>query len=205
MNTSKHRPQAPTVPARFRRALFRLGLVVGIPVLALFGWVLAGAFGSNRGADCIFVPGAAVRSGRKPSDALAYRLQHALDLYRAGRASRIMVSGGGHGDYAEAEIMADWLIDKGVPETAILRETASDTTRENTRNSAALLREHGIRRVLVCTQWFHVMRVSRCLEQEGFATLNAPCGGNALIKEPYFVAREMVALPVYALRLDELR
>jgi hypothetical protein len=44
-----------------------------------------------------------------------------------------------------------------------------------------------------------------CLEQEGVETHPAPSGGRKLVKEPYFVGREMVALPAYALRLDELR
>ena len=42
-------------------------------------------------------------------------------------------------------------------------------------------------------------------EHYGEVRYPMPSGGRILVKEPYFVGREMVALPAYALRLDELR
>lgn len=164
-----------------------------------------GGFHSSRSADCVVVPGAAVRPGRNPSDALRYRLEGALALYREGRAARIIVTGGGEGDYAEAEVMAEWLVNHGVPSEVILLETEAETTRDSGINVARLMRAHGLRTALVSSQWFHVGRTRLCLEQEGIRTYPAPCGGNTLLKEPIFVAREMAALPIYAARLDELR
>jgi uncharacterized SAM-binding protein YcdF (DUF218 family) len=177
-------------------------LVAGALLTAL---VSGGAIESSENADCIVVPGAAVKPGRVPSDALQYRLEGALKLFKERRAPRVIVTGGGEGDYAEAEVMTEWLVERGVPRLAILAETQSGTTRDSGVYVAALMRKHGLQSALVCTQWFHVARTRLCLEQEGIETLPAPCGGNTLIKEPFFVAREMVALPAYALRVDELR
>jgi uncharacterized SAM-binding protein YcdF (DUF218 family) len=101
--------------------------------------------------------------------------------------------------------MAEWLVKHGVPETAIVQEPASATTRENGIHTARIMRDNGWRTALVCTQWFHVARARVTLSQEGIETLAAPCGGNILRREPRFVAKELVALPVYALRLDQLR
>ncbi len=195
----------PTRWQRLRRFLFRLLLAVAVPASLLLAWVALGLRHGNDHADCIFVPGAAVWRNRQPSDALEYRLQHALHLYRQGRAPVIVVAGGGSGNYAEAEVMAEWLIEKGVPADAIIKETLSNITRENAANAAPLLHRRGLRSALVCTQWFHVTRASLCLEQEGINTQPAPCGGKLLLREPWFVAREMAALPVYALRLDHWR
>lgn len=189
-------------PSKRRRIMLRLALLAVMPPLLLLVWVATGALESSRPADCIFVPGAAIRPGRKPSDALEFRLQAALELYQQGRAPRIVVSGGGEGDYAEAEVMREWLIKRGVPEGAILAETTSKTTRENAAFSAPLLRQHGIRSALVCTQWFHVRRTCVCLGQEGITAHAAPCGGRVLTRTPWFVARELAALPIYTLRLD---
>ncbi len=175
------------------------------PSVALACVVSGGAIESSLNADCIVVPGAAVRRGRTPSDALRYRLEAALALYQNQRAPYIIVTGGGEGDYAEAEVMAEWLIERGVPPTAILRESNAATTRDSGINVAGLMRQHGFKSALVCSQWFHVARTRLCLEQEGLRTHPAPCGGNSLVREPMFVLREMAALPVYALRLDELR
>lgn len=189
----------------------RTWLLRGLAVSALCAALLfaavfsGGGISSSRSADCIVVPGAAVRPGRNPSDALRYRLEGALALYREGRASRLIVTGGGEGDYAEAEVMAEWLTDHGVPRSAILLEKEAQTTRDSGVFVARLMRRHGLRTALVSSQWFHVGRTRLCLEQEGIKTYPAPCGGNTLIKEPFFVAREMAALPIYAARLDELR
>lgn len=195
----------PTGWQKFRRFALRAGACVAVPASLLLAWVAAGALQSDAKADCIFVPGAAIWRNRQPSDALEYRLEHALALYKAGRAPVIVVAGGGTGNYAEAEVMAEWLIERGVPPTAIIKETTSNTTRENAENAAPMMGKRGIKTALVSTQWFHVTRASHCLSQEGIETFNAPCGGNTLLKEPYFVAREMAALPVYALRLDRWR
>lgn len=180
----------------------RAALVVSLPAAALFAWVASGAVVDDANADCIFVPGAAIRPGRKPSDALRYRLDRALQLYREGRAPLIVVAGGGEGDYAEAEVMAEWLEQQGVPPAAIIRETQSGTTRENMKFSAPLMRKAGIQSAIVCTQWFHARRAALCLSQEGFEATPQRCGGNTLLREPYFVFREMAALPLHALRLD---
>lgn len=195
----------PTRWQKFRRFTLRALLCVSLPLGALLAWIGTGAIESGAKADCIFVPGAAIWRNRKPSDALEYRLQHALALYKAGRAPVIVVAGGGKGNYAEAEVMAEWLIERGVPPTAILKETTSNTTRENAENAAPMMAKHGLKTALVSTQWFHVTRAGLCLDQQGIETFNAPCGGNTLLKEPYFVAREMAALPVYWLRLDRWR
>lgn len=184
----------------------RLALLGGVIALLLFGWVfISGGIESGRNADCIVVPGAAVWANRRPSNALEYRLEKAAELYREGRAPYVIVTGGGEGNYAEAVVMAEWLAERGVPETALIIENESATTRDSGVNVSALMRKRGFNSALVVSQWFHVGRTRLCLSQEGIETMPVPCGGNTLVKEPYFVAREMVALPAYALRLDELR
>lgn len=189
-----------------RRWLTRASLAGLLLFVGLFGAVyFGGAIGSDASADCIVVPGAAVWRNRAPSDALASRLQKALTLYRDGRAPLIVLTGGGEGNYDEPEVMKEWLTARGVPAQAILLDKAGANTRASGRNVARIMRAHGLRSVLVVSQWFHVARVRTCLEQEGVETFAAPADGNRLVREPYFVAREMVALPAFALRLDELR
>ncbi|MCC6574565.1 MAG: YdcF family protein [Planctomycetes bacterium] len=156
-------------------------------------------------ADCIFVPGAAVWRKRKPSEALEARLLKAVQLYRAGAAPLIVVSGGGVGDYQEADVMADWLVEHGVPAGAIIRERESRTTRENAQLSAPLLHKRGIKSAIAVSQWFHLGRVRVCLEQEGIQTFAVNCRGPKLVSEPIFLIKEIFGLPIYAMRLDLLR
>ena len=193
-------------PSRIKRLLKRALVGAAALALGLFGWVLfGGGIDSSESADCIVVPGAAVWRDRTPSDALRYRLQKAAELYAEGRAPWVVVTGGGEGNYAEGEVMCDWLVEHGVPRAVIIVENESSTTRDSGINVAALMHARGLRSALVVSQWFHVARTRLCLAQQGVETCAAPSGGNTLVKEPYFVAREMLALPTYALRLDELR
>lgn len=188
------------------RKWLKRGLIAGAAAaLLLLSGVVVGASASDANADCIVIMGAAVRRNRTPSDALRYRLEEGLSLYQQGRAPCIIVTGGGEGDYLEAEVMAEWLEQQGVPPTAIIRETAAANTRDSGLLVSAIMRERGFTTALVCSQWFHVARSRLCFEQEGIKTYAAPCGGNTFVKEPLFVLREMAALSVYALRIDELR
>jgi uncharacterized SAM-binding protein YcdF (DUF218 family) len=201
-------PQPDPAPQRrrHRRRRFWLPLLAlaSLP-LALLLWLGLAALPSSSQADCIVVPGAAVRANRQPSDALRYRLEAALDLFEAGRAPWIVVTGGGEGNYAEAEVMAEWLLERGVPPDAVIVEDRAANTRESGRHVAHQMRERGLRSALIVTQWFHVARTRLCLEQEGVRTYAAPCGGNVLRREPLFIGREMLGLPAYALKLDTLR
>jgi uncharacterized SAM-binding protein YcdF (DUF218 family) len=200
-------PRKPTsLFAMMRRWTLRLGCFLAGVFVVLFGWLFtAGGIASSASADCIVVPGAAVRPGRVPSDALRYRLEGAVRLYEQGRAPIIIVTGGGKGDYAEADVMQEWLIEHGIPPEAIIAENESMTTRDSGIHVARIMGERGLESALVSSQWFHVARTRLCLAQEGVTTHAAPCGGNTLRREPYFVLREMVGLPVYAVRLDERR
>lgn len=190
---------------KLRRLLKRTAAAVLIVAMLLLTSVAGGAMGGAAQADCIVIMGAAVRRNRTPSDALRYRLEEGRALYNQGRAPCIIVTGGGEGDYLEADVMAEWLEEHGVPPSAIIRETSAANTRDSGVRVAAIMRQRGFSTALVCSQWFHVARSRLCLAQEGVTTYAAPCGGNTLVKETLFVAREMIALPVYALRIDEWR
>ena len=80
------------------------------------------------------------------------RVDTAADLYHAGRAPLIIVSGAAlDGTVSEAQIMANNLRQQGVPEEAIIQESESLTTYENALYTARLLKERGLNRVLVVT------------------------------------------------------
>lgn len=101
----------------------------------------------------------------------ADRILHALRLYRAGKAPRVVVSGGQlpwtGAPRAEAELIAELLADWGVPEDKILVEKASANTYENALYSKALLEAQGIRRVLLVTSAFHMPRALAVFQRAG--------------------------------------
>ena len=90
--------QTPKRRRPFRRlcvALILVALLWFVPSTAALNWMGADEDDGTQRADCIFVPGMAVYGAREPGLGLRARLLKALELYRAGRAPTIVVSGGG--------------------------------------------------------------------------------------------------------------
>ena len=77
------------------------------------------------------------------------RIFHAARIFRAGKATTVLVAGGNQPWQSsvrpEAELIADILVELGVPRGAILVENASRNTYENAVNSAVLMQAHGLR------------------------------------------------------------
>lgn len=96
------------------------------------------------------VLGACVNRDGRPSQALADRIDCAYDLWAAGRVREIFVSGDGEQD----EVMAQALIDRGVPADRIARDGGGHRTRATMMNARA----RGIRDAIVCTQGYHQAR-----------------------------------------------
>jgi uncharacterized SAM-binding protein YcdF (DUF218 family) len=135
-------------------------------VVTLIQVVRAGRQHDPDRVEAIVVLGAAQYDGR-PSPQLAARLDHALDLYNAGVAPVVMVTGVNQpGDrFTEAEASADYLVDRGVPDTAILREDAGHTTYESLDAAADQLLDAGLDEVVVVTDPYHSLR-SRLIAEE---------------------------------------
>ena len=86
----------------------------------------------------------------------------------------IVVSGGGEGG-AEAEAMSAVLTEMGVPARDIWVEPRSLNTWLNAVESAAVLRSHGVQRILLVTEAFHIRRSVWCFERQGLEVVPAPC------------------------------
>ena len=73
------------------------------------------------------------------------RLEAALDYLETYPDAVAIVSGGqGAGeDVTEASAMHDWLVAHGMPESRIVQEDQSTSTRENLENSFAIIRSRG--------------------------------------------------------------
>ncbi len=144
-----------------------------------------GSNDSSDSADAIVVMGAAQYDGR-PSPQLAARLDHALLLFREGRAPLIAVSGGKRpGDrYTEAEASRRYLRTRGVPESRIVAETKGASTWESMANLSPVLRSEGVGKVIVVTDRYHLQRTVLSSREVGFHTV-----GNATQTSPVVGAR----------------
>jgi uncharacterized SAM-binding protein YcdF (DUF218 family) len=111
-------------------------------------------------ADAIIVMGAAQYRG-KPSPALRARLDHALDLWQRGLASRLLLTGGtGDGDtVSEAAVGRQYVMAHGVPDTAIMLENEGRSSSESLRSAIDLLHAERLYSAIVVSDPFHMLRL----------------------------------------------
>jgi len=141
-------------------------------------------------ADAIVVLGCAL------SARLRRRVERGVRLCQEGVAPVLLLSGGGSGPVPEAEIMRRLALARGVPEAALLIEPNSRDTIGNARETAGLLRTHGLRSVVLVSDRAHLPRAALLfrlagVEVAGRSGVRSP----SLTKEIGAAIREMAALP----------
>ncbi len=155
-----------------------VGAIIGaVVVVAWTTWRIwdVGSHDDRRPVDAIVVLGAAQYNGR-PSAILKARLDHGIDLYRAGLAPYLVVTGGkAEGDRTtEAASARTYALSKGVPDRAILVEDKGRTTLESLRGVAEILRDHRLDTALFVSDRTHMLRVLRIARDEGIASFGSP-------------------------------
>jgi uncharacterized SAM-binding protein YcdF (DUF218 family) len=125
-------------------------------------------------SDAICVLGAAEYDGR-PSPVFRARLDHARDLYNRGIAPLIITLGGDGGDqHSEGAVGREYLMAKGVPESAIIAETQSHNTEESARRIAVIARANNIRKLVVVSDGTHLFRIHEICAADGLDVLTSP-------------------------------
>lgn len=110
-----------------------------------------------------------------PAKLRSSRLAAGARAWHAGKASKVILSGGGVGNTTEARRMADAIQRLGVPQDALLLEERSHDTRDNARFSTALLEAgHGGRHVLLVTSALHMPRAMLLFTQAGAEVTPVP-------------------------------
>ena len=161
------RMQRRRIPRRARRRVgVALLVLVIVPVLGIAA-IEARLWAASRGAiyrevaatphrRVAIVFGAQVLPGGRPSNALAYRLDAAIALYRAGRVERLLLTGD-HGtpDYDEPGTMRAYAVARGVPDGAIAVDYAGFRTYDSCYRARAIF---GVDEALLVTQDYHLPR-----------------------------------------------
>lgn len=158
-----------------RAVLAMVLLVSGYYLVSLFQVWRAGEADGPESAEAIVVLGAAQYDGR-PSAQLAARLDHGFDLWQQGVAPFIMVTGGNQpGDrFTEAEAGMAYLVERGVPQAAILREDVGATTYESLAAAVPVLAAEGIDEVVLVTDPYHSLRSKLIAEEVGLDASLSP-------------------------------
>jgi uncharacterized SAM-binding protein YcdF (DUF218 family) len=160
----------------FVRVLLALLLLALVYFVATFVQVYrASEHDGAREADAIIVLGAAQWNGQ-PSPVLKERLDHALELYEAGLAPRIVLTGGKQiGDaFTEANTGYRYLLDKGVPLDALQLEDQGTSTWDSLKAVHEVVLPEETDEVVLVTDDYHAYRVEAIAEEIGFDATVSP-------------------------------
>lgn len=147
---------------------------------------------ADKDYDYILVLGAGVKSDGSPTDMLRDRIIVGAELYLAGAADKIIMSGDRSGDnYDEPGTMKNYAIELGVPEDAIICDFEGFSTHDSIDNFE---RDYGDVSVIVISQEYHLHRAMYLCKEQGITEY---CGVEANLdtyrKQPIYNFREIFA------------
>ena len=115
--------------------------------------------GGGGPTDAVVVLGAAMAAPGVPGPALRRRLEHGVTAFFAHDAAHLLVSGGIVGPPpAEAHMMRDLALARGVAAERIIVEDMARNTFENAVYAGRIMRERGWSRVIIVTDSHHLPR-----------------------------------------------
>ena len=144
-----------------------------------------------KNVDCILVLGCGVRDDGTPSDMLRDRLERSLELYFAGVAPKLLMSGD-HGSiaYDEVNIMKRYAMDKGVPSEDIFMDHAGFSTYESMYRAKEIF---GVKKMVIVTQEYHLYRSLYTAEKLGIEVKGVACDRYIYAGQTYREIREILA------------
>jgi uncharacterized SAM-binding protein YcdF (DUF218 family) len=151
------------------------------------------------------VLGTQVLSGGRPSRTLEARVRHAARLYREGRVS-LLIPTGGLGDHppSEAKVMARILREEGVPEDAVLLEDRALNTWDSAGLVAHMAEKLGVSSVVVVTDPLHCVRTVAAFRKAGLKAWAEPVYSSPMWRGKWLrrgqLVREIGALAWYRIR-----
>jgi SanA protein len=153
---------------RFKRPRIWIALAVVLAALVLLPRAWARAVSNDRvyaSAEAVpaeaaprvaIVLGAGLARGGRPSAVLYDRIATAVDLYRAGRVDKLLLTGDNRFvEYNEPEVMRETARQMGVPDADLVLDYAGRRTYDSCYRAHAIFE---VRRAIVVTQGFHLDR-----------------------------------------------
>ena len=161
-----------------------LGLLGAVFALSINAYVVnstkkqilsADAAAALTDVDCILVLGCYVHPDGQPSAMLHDRLQQSVDLYDAGAAPKLLMSGD-HGQirYDEVSAMKQFALDADVPSTDVFMDHAGFSTYESLYRTRDIFEA---KKIIIVTQEYHLHRalyIANALGLEAYGVSSNP-------------------------------
>ncbi len=106
--------------------------------------------------DCILTLGCGIREDGSPSAMLHDRLRRSVELYRAGAAPKLLMSGDhGREYYDEVNTMKAFAVGEGIDSADVFMDHAGFSTYESIYRAKEIF---GAKRIIIVTQEYHLYR-----------------------------------------------
>ena len=128
---------------------------------------------SLNNIDCIIVLGCQVREDGTASSMLSDRISKAVELYKAGVAKKILMSGDhGRTNYNEVKTMKEYAINMGVPSSDIFMDHAGFSTYETMYRAKEIF---CVKNAVIVTQTYHLYRALYIANSFDINCYGVPC------------------------------
>lgn len=138
-------------------------------------YLVTDAEAAELGADCILVLGAGLKTDGTPNHMLQDRLDKGIELYRAGVAPKLLLSGdNGQEEYDEVNAMKEYVLNAGIPPEDIFMDHAGFSTYESMYRASDIFL---VKRAIVITQRYHQYRAlyaARGFGIDGYGVVSEP-------------------------------
>ena len=135
--------------------------------------------------------GASVLGNRSLSPVLADRVETAIELYKAQKIDRILVSGDNrHPSYNEPRAMHDYLVAHGIPSRHIVIDNSGRSTYETCLRAREIF---GLRQAVLVSQSFHLPRALYIANELGISAIGMAGDLQLPVQFDYQNTRELAA------------
>ena len=194
---SRAAPRSRSTPLLIAAVVMLCGIVFPLAQQVFFGKT-----DYVRPAQVAVVFGAEVHPDGHPSVSLRDRVRTAAQLYKAGLAQGLLMSGaqGAREPVNETAAMRALAIQFGVPASAIQLDPKGFNTDATVRDTVSVFRAAGTQRVAVVSDFFHLPRVKLAYQRLGYDVITVPSRAHRIPQTTKLVLREVPAFWVYYLR-----
>lgn len=141
--------------------------------------------------DCILVLGCGVHDDGSPSDMLHDRLRRSVELYEAGAAPKLLMSGDhGRKGYDEVDAMKSFAVEAGIPSENVFMDHAGFSTYESMVRAKEIFRAE---KIIIVTQEYHLFRAIYIAEQLGMEAYGVSSNYRRYRNQDDMNAREVLA------------
>ncbi len=147
--------------------------------------------------------GAGVWPSGRLSDALADRMETAIDLYQAGTVNKLLLTGDNRvANYNEPAAMAAYARSRGVAEEDLVLDYAGRRTYDSCYRAGTIF---GVERAVLVTQAFHLPRALFTCDRLGLEVVGVMADRHRYVRQPWYQVRELAATIRAWLDLNLLR